>query len=71
LINYHNKGSVYFKEEEYEEAKKCFLKVLEINKNTPLSYSWLGDCERKMGNYDEAIQLYTKAYELSEKEIYQ
>lgn len=47
-MNYHNKGTAYLKNEQYVEAKECFEKALEKNPNLALTYSWLGDCERKL-----------------------
>jgi tetratricopeptide (TPR) repeat protein len=53
-----------------EEAKECFKMAIEKNPNVAVTYSWLGDCERKLNNYDEAIKVYEKGNELSGKNIY-
>lgn len=39
-----------------------FKKAIEHDNKLALSFSWYGDCERELQNYDEAIKFYDKAY---------
>lgn len=71
LMNYHNKGSALYKDEKYKEAKECFLLALQKNSNVALSYSWLADCDKMMGNFEEAEKNYKKAFEISGNAVYQ
>jgi hypothetical protein len=31
---------------DYEEAKKCFLQAIELDKKQAISYAWLADSEK-------------------------
>lgn len=69
-INYHNVGAALFRLQKYEEAKEYFLKSISKNNKQALSHSWLGDCQKKTGDMQAAINSYTRAYEISGNELY-
>jgi tetratricopeptide (TPR) repeat protein len=56
---------------DYEEAKKCFLQAIELDKKQAISYAWLADSEKELGNWEKAKQAYERAYELTSNPQYQ
>ena len=70
-INYHNKGAALFRSGEYEGAKEYFQCAIERDRKLALSFSWMGDCEKELKNYEKAAELYQKAYEISGNAVYQ
>lgn len=59
-----------FRLERYEDAKVYFSKAIDKNWKEPLSHSWLGDCHKQTGHLKEAVDCYSKAYEVSGKEMF-
>lgn len=55
------KGVAYANTEKYEEAKKEFEKVIEIDNKSGLSYFHLGNIEIMLGNRGRGIELYNNA----------
>jgi hypothetical protein len=43
---------------------------VELDKKQVISYGWLADTLKEMGEYQRAYQNYSRAYELSEQEEY-
>lgn len=70
-IEYNNIGTVFFIEEEYEEAYNYYRKSLEIMKAKGNQYGVsaannnIGDVYKMMGKYDTALSYYTKALTIS------
>lgn len=55
---YLDKGYLYFKDGQYEQAKSVYQKAVEVAQQAPDCYFWLGRTEEAMGNIDNAIALY-------------
>ena len=55
---------------QFEDAQHCFEKAVALDKKQTISYSWLADSFKEMGNYDEAYKNYNKAYSISDSEDY-
>ncbi len=58
-----NRGSVYYKLNQYEKAAEDFSKVIELNQNDTNAYRNRGDTYYQMGEYNKAIEDYSKAIE--------
>lgn len=41
---------------------ECFLKAVELDKKQTISYAWLADTYKEMGEYKNAESYYQKAY---------
>jgi tetratricopeptide (TPR) repeat protein len=71
-------GMMYYKNNRYDEAQKCFAEYTSNVKTSPDAYYYRGLCEAKLGRYDKAVEsmkfammyknndwkLYYKMYEL-------
>lgn len=55
---------------QYEKAKECFEQAVELDKKQTISYGWLADSFKELGNFEEAYKNYNRAFELSEQEDY-
>jgi len=60
-----NSAISIFDERNYSEAKEAFEKIIKENPNSHLSYYYLGRTERKLGNWERAVELLKKATELA------
>jgi tetratricopeptide (TPR) repeat protein len=56
-------GMEFLSENNFEEAKKYFLKILELQHNHVDTLFRLGQLEQDFGNENLALQWYEKAYE--------
>jgi tetratricopeptide (TPR) repeat protein len=54
----------------FPEARQEFERAIEKNPNLALAYSWCGDCYKEEKKFQQALQLYSKAYEISSNPIY-
>ena len=59
-----NRGNTSFEQEDYEKAKNCYEKVLEIDSNDVVAWSGLGYAYYEKNNYQEAIRCYKRALEI-------
>lgn len=62
------KGIALYEAKAFDEAEKCFKALLYDNnddKVRPLLFRFCGDCKRKKCLYEEALEFYNKADELS------
>ena len=55
---------------QFEDARQCFDKAVHLDKKQTISFGWLADSHKELGNYEDALKNYKKAYELSEQEDY-
>jgi tetratricopeptide (TPR) repeat protein len=62
---YNNLGVVYLEQRRMEEAKKCFLKAMEIRPHDPRPYCNLGAYHEKKGELDPAIHFYETSAKLA------
>ncbi|MDF2965596.1 MAG: NrfG5 [Rickettsiaceae bacterium] len=58
---YYNKGIAYYRWQVFIEAKKCFLKAESEDFKEADCYHYLGMCNRKLGNLEEAITNFEQA----------
>jgi tetratricopeptide (TPR) repeat protein len=56
--------------QQYENALGCFEKATELDRKQVISFGWLADTYKEMGNYQKAKEYYLRAYELSDQEDY-
>ncbi len=54
---WNNLGNAHFKLEEYDQAKKCYEKVIELDKSYSLAYRNLVLCLTRMDQFEEAYQI--------------
>ena len=65
-------GVSYLAKNNWDEAERNLLKVLEINPNSDIAYEELGEVARLRADYPKAIAAYQKAQSLAPKnELYQ
>lgn len=57
-------GWAHFKQDQFEEAEKCFKKSLEINEKWDNAYVGLGAMARQRGELDKASEYYLKSIEI-------
>jgi tetratricopeptide (TPR) repeat protein len=50
---------------EYEEAKQCYDKALELQPNNIKAITHVAELQRRLGNYEEAIKLYERRCEIT------
>ena len=55
---------------QFDDAKECFDKAVHLDKKQTISYAWLADSYKELGNFEDAQKNYKKAYELSEQDDY-
>jgi len=64
-------GKVYFYLEAYEDARRIFKEVLKYHKDArsrSFVYMWLGDAEKRLLNFDQALSYYREAEKLLDAE---
>lgn len=49
-INYHNRGSSFFRIKQYELAYKDFSEAVEKNPNLGSTFGWVADCAYRLGD---------------------
>jgi len=54
-------AEIYMDRKEDEKAEKAYIKILEVNPNTPNVFNSLGIVYRRQGKCDDAIRMYIKA----------
>jgi len=54
-------GFCNFKLKKYEEAIRCFRRVIELNPGSAIDYANIASNYRDMGNREKAIQYYSMA----------
>jgi len=59
-LAYLNRGVVFSKMKNYENALNDFKQVISLNTNNILSYKNCGIIEEKLGNYERAVEYYEK-----------
>ena len=64
LNAYIEKGRVFFDQKKYDEAKKVFLQAVTISSTFADGYYWLGRCQEALGEKQEALLNYQRAYGL-------
>jgi tetratricopeptide (TPR) repeat protein len=64
IEGYIEKGSVLFDLKKYPEALKVFNLALTISPDFADNYYWIGKCQEAMGQKDEALLNYQRAYGL-------
>ena len=60
-------GLANYRLDNFETAKECFLEVIEVNKNSFVAYSHLGNCYLGLGILDKAEECQTKSLEIKPK----
>lgn len=60
------RGSLYYFQYRFEEMKPLMLKTIKKDTITPWAYDWLGMAYNGLGEHDDAIKTYIKAFELSD-----
>lgn len=61
-------GMEYLSENDFDEAKKYFLKILDLEQHHVDALFRLGQLEQNKGNENLALQWYEKAYEAAIKQ---
>jgi tetratricopeptide (TPR) repeat protein len=62
------RGNAYFVKDQFKEAKEQYYECLGLNPDNAQSYFFLGWVEEAQGNYQEAIELYEKAFKSTERQ---
>lgn len=57
---YSNLGTDYFEQKHYKKALKCYLKCISLRNSSQDNYN-LGNCYRKIGDFERAVQSYRAA----------
>lgn len=47
---------------QFDDAKECFDKAVHLDKKQTISYAWLADSYKELGNFEDAQKNYKKAY---------
>ncbi len=73
-LTYSNLGNIYFKEKQYEEAKKYFLLASQVSIKKPISsgasdLNNIGLCYQKMKQYKRAEEVFKKSLALFNKPL--
>ena len=61
---YETLGNIYIQKGQLDEAKTSFLRALEYNENSPMSYAGLGEIYYSRSEYNEALGSYAHALSL-------
>jgi tetratricopeptide (TPR) repeat protein len=69
-MNYHNVGAALFRQKNYDKGVTYFKMAVKRNDKEALSYSWMGDCYKKMEEVDKARECYNTAYLISGSDVY-
>ena len=64
-VGYNNRGTLYLKENKYNEAESDFLNALKYNSKYAAAYNNMGLLLNGRTKYDNAIEYFTKAAELN------
>jgi tetratricopeptide (TPR) repeat protein len=64
-IGYNNRGTIYLKENKYNEAEGDFLNAIKYNSKYAAAYNNMGLLLNGRTKYDNAIEYFTKAVELN------
>ena len=64
-----NLGSVYVKQERYNEAIEAYQKVIEIDPKQVAAYNNLGNVYAKQERYKDAIETYEKAIQINPEQV--
>ena len=65
LLVQYNLGLVFQKLGNYEEAKKCYEKVIDINPKIAEAHNNLGIVCANMGKYNQAVNSYSSAISIN------
>ncbi|MFC2126246.1 hypothetical protein ACFLU5_15735 [Bacteroidota bacterium] len=60
------RGSLLYFQNRFEEMKPLMMKTIEQNPEIPWGYDWLGMAYNGLGEHEDAINTYIKAFELSD-----
>jgi tetratricopeptide (TPR) repeat protein len=64
LDAYMDKGKIFYDQKKYTEAEKVFQLALKVSSSYADAYYWVGRCQEALGQKDEAILNYERAYGL-------
>lgn len=64
-VGYNNRGTLYLKENKYNEAESDFLNALKYNSRYAAAYNNMGLLLNGRTKYDNAIEYFTKAVEIN------
>lgn len=65
LESYTEKGSILYDQKKYNEAIKVFNLSLNVSPDYPDNYYWIAKCQEAMGQKEEALLNYQRAYGLN------
>lgn len=66
---YSSMGNIAGSLNDFESAKKYFLKVIELQPNNVAAYNYVGTAEGLLGNPSRAVEYYKKALQLDPRNI--
>ncbi len=61
-------AQIYMEKNLDAEAEQAFMRILEINPNTPNVYNSLGIVYRRQGKFEESINMYTRALRVNPRD---
>jgi tetratricopeptide (TPR) repeat protein len=64
LDAYIEKGAIFYEQKKYNEALKLFQLLNTISNTFPDAYYWIGKCQQALGQREEALVNYQRAYGL-------
>ena len=64
LDAYMDKGKIFYDQKKYNEAEKVFQLALKVSPSYADGYYWVGRCQEALGQREEAILNYQRAYGL-------
>jgi len=64
LDAYMDKGKIFYDQKKYNEAEKVFQLALKVSASYADAYYWVGRCQEALGQKEEAILNYQRAYGL-------
>ena len=64
LDAYMDKGKIFYDRKKYSEAEKVFQLALKVSASYADAYYWVGRCQEALGQKDEAMLNYQRAYGL-------
>src|SRR5919106_6020033 len=62
---WYERGYVFQKDENFDEAIRCFSEAIRLQPNFADAYSWRGDSRRENGDLDGALEDHNMAIQLN------
>ena len=62
---FNKAADIYLEKQFDQKAEEAFLRVLEVNPNTPNVYNSLGIVYRRQGKFEESVKMYLKALKVN------